>query len=67
MRHGGTRKTYDETGGDLEVAKQQLGNSDLDSVLIYAKRSSAAFGDYVDQKWDQWEKLASAAGTGSNW
>ena len=58
MRHGGTRKTYDETGVDLEIAKQQLGNTDMDSVLTYAKRSPAAFGRYVDGQWDLQEQAA---------
>lgn len=52
MRHGGTRKTYDETGGDLEVAKQHLGNRDLASVLVYAQRSATAFNRYADAQWD---------------
>lgn len=52
MRHAGTRKTYDETGGDLEIAKQHLGNSELSSVLVYAQRSAQALTQYAQSQWD---------------
>ncbi len=49
MRHGGTRKTFDETGGDLGIAAQQLGNSR--AVDVYAKRSVLAFTRYAEGQW----------------
>ncbi len=49
MRHGGTRKTFDETGGDMAIAAQQLGNKKV--VDVYAKRSVLAFTRYSEQQW----------------
>lgn len=66
IRHGGTRKTYDETGGDLEIAKQQLGNAALSSVLTYAKRSARAFTRYVDGQWDQFDSSLVVTGRNGN-
>jgi integrase len=61
LRHGGARLLYNRTRGDLEVAKQQLGNADLQSVLTYAKRSASAFTASSDE---QWEIAEAAAGGG---
>lgn len=52
MRHGGTRKTFDETGGDYGIAGQQLGNSDRKSIETYAQRSVHAFTSYAARQWD---------------
>lgn len=57
MRHGGTRTTFDETGGDEGIAAQQLGNSA--AVKVYAKRSVHAFTRYAAEKWDAIERSAS--------
>ncbi len=63
MRHGGSSKTYNDTRGDIEIAKQQLGNSDLKNVLRYARRSASAFTDHVQGEWNK----AEAADAGHKW
>ncbi len=55
LRHGGTRRTLEETGGDRDIAKQQLGNASV--VDTYAVRSEQALGQYVNGKWDESERL----------
>ncbi len=50
MRHGGCRRVYNE-GGDLAVAQQLLGNSDLKSTLVYAKRSATALTEVAQKHW----------------
>jgi integrase len=52
MRHGGCRTTYNESGGDISVAQQLLGNSDLKSTLVYAKREAAALNKVVNKRWE---------------
>lgn len=56
MRHAGTRKTFDETGGDEGIAAQQLGNTA--SVKVYAKRSVHAFTNYAASQWDAAESAS---------
>ncbi len=51
MRHGGASHCYDVTGGDLGAVQQLLGNSDLKSVQVYAKRSKRALQDYTKLSW----------------
>lgn len=58
MRHGGTRKTFDETGGDEGIAAQQLGNAAV--VKTYAKRSVHAFTRYANSQWDRAEALCAS-------
>lgn len=41
LRHGGCRNLYDKTG-DLSLAQQHLGNTSIQSTLVYAQRSSNA-------------------------
>jgi integrase len=53
MRHGGTRKSFDESSGDIGVAQQLLGNRDRKTVDIYAQRSASALTQYVDGQWDR--------------
>jgi len=53
LRHGGTRTVFEETGGDRDIAAQQLGNRDDRSVATYAVRSAAAFTAYAAGKWDE--------------
>ena len=50
MRHGGTRRLYNENG-DLSVAQQVLGNSDIQTVMVYAKRSAKALTDVSHRHW----------------
>jgi integrase len=52
MRHGGCRRIYNQ-GGDLAVAQQLLGNSDLKSTLVYAKRNASALTEVAKQHWDK--------------
>ncbi len=44
MRHGGCRRVYNATNGDLAIAQQLLGNTDMESTLVYAKRDKRVFG-----------------------
>jgi integrase len=53
MRHGGTRATLEESGGDRDVAAQQLGNVDRKTIDRYAVRSAAALTKFVARKWEQ--------------
>ncbi len=52
LRHGGTRRVYNATGGDLAIAQQLLGNADLESTLVYAKRDKAALRNLVRKDWE---------------
>ena len=53
MRHGGCRRVYNQEGGDLAVAQQLLGNSDLKSTLVYAKRDASALTQVAQKHWDK--------------
>jgi len=64
MRHGGCRRVYNEEGGDLAVAQQLLGNSDLKSTLVYAKRSASALTEVAEKQWREKENLSK---TGDKW
>jgi len=52
LRHGGTRNVYNETG-DLAVAQQLLGNSDLQTTLVYAKREKSALTKVATAHWER--------------
>jgi integrase len=52
MRHGGCRWVFNK-GGDLSIAQQLLGNSDLKTTLVYAKRHASALTDVVHGYWDK--------------
>jgi integrase len=64
MRHGGCRRVYNEEGGDLAVAQQLLGNSDLKSTLVYAKRSASALTEVAEKQWREKENTLE---TGDKW
>ena len=51
LRHGGCRRVYNATGGDLALAQQLLGNSDLQSTLVYAQRDKGALKSLVADSW----------------
>ena len=51
LRHGGTRRVYNATG--LVVAQQILGNADMGSALVYAKRDKSAFRELVEKEWKE--------------
>jgi len=52
LRHAGCRYVYNQTG-DLAIAMQHLGNSDMESTLVYAKRDKAAFRNFVQKDWEK--------------
>lgn len=52
MRHGGCRNIYNEAP-DLAVAQQLLGNSSLQTTLIYAKRSASALSKVAETHWQK--------------
>jgi integrase len=56
LRHGGGRRLFDSTNGDWGAVKQLLGNSDMKSVMVYAKRSSKALTDVSKAQWRNEEK-----------
>ncbi len=43
MRHGGCRRVFNHVG-EIPIAQQLLGNSDLKTTLIYAKRHATRVG-----------------------
>jgi len=52
MRHGGCRRIYNEHG-DLSLAQQILGNSDLKTTLVYAKRQASALTQVSQEHWEK--------------
>lgn len=50
LRHGGCRRVLNETG-DLTLAQQQLGNADIGTTMVYAKREKAALRKHVEAAW----------------
>lgn len=52
MRHGGCRKVYNETG-DTAIAQQHLGNSDIQSTMVYAKREASALTKVAQEHWEK--------------
>lgn len=56
MRHGGTRLVYNATK-DLEVAKQILGNRDIQTVQVYAQRDASALTQFARERWKQAENV----------
>ncbi len=52
LRHGGCRRVYNEAG-ELPVAQQLLGNSDMKTTLIYAKRKASALTDVAHRHWEK--------------
>jgi len=51
LRHGGTRRVFNATNGDLSIAKQLLGNTDLKSTLVYAQRDKTALKGVAQNQW----------------
>ena len=52
MRHGGCRRVYNLVP-DTAVAQQLLGNSDLKTTLIYAKRHASALTEVAQKFWEK--------------
>ncbi len=52
MRHGGASWVLNLSNGDLHVAQQLLGNLDIETVKIYAKRNKGALQQTFRATWD---------------
>lgn len=52
LRHGGTRNYFNKANGDLAIAQQILGNTSLDSTLVYAKRNTNALNQLARKEWE---------------
>jgi integrase len=52
LRHGGCRKLLNETG-DMTIAKQHLGNTDMATVQVYAQREASALTKVAHQQWER--------------
>lgn len=52
MRHGGCRRVFNEVG-ELPVVQQLLGNVDLKTTLVYAKRQASALTEVAHRQWDR--------------
>lgn len=60
MRHGGTRLVYNATK-DLEVAKQILGNRDIQTVQVYAQRDATALTQFAQERWKSVDNVTALA------
>jgi len=60
MRHGGCRRVYNQVG-DLAVAQQLLGNADLKSTMVYAKRDASALTEVAQKHWQKKSRLPANA------
>lgn len=60
MRHGGCRRVYNAVP-DPAVAQQLLGNSSLQTTLVYAKRHKGALTAVAREEWKEKSE------TGRNW
>lgn len=56
MRRTGTSWVLDQSGGDVGLAKQILGNSDWATVSLYGKRSHLALKEFNDKLWKEHEE-----------
>jgi integrase len=50
MRHGGASMVYNKTG-DISLVMQQLGVTNQNTALIYAKRDKDALSDFTKKLW----------------
>jgi hypothetical protein len=60
MRHGGCRRVFNEVA-ELSIAQQLLGNSDMKTTLVYAKRHAGALTKVVHGYWDRKAALPATA------
>lgn len=65
MRHGGCQNIYNETG-DLEIAGQLLGNQDLETIRVYAKRRKSALKKVSDSVWEKHKTETNLVANGRN-
>lgn len=52
MRHGGCRWVFNRTG-DLSIAQQHLGNTDVETTRVYAQREASALTKVAHQIWEK--------------
>jgi site-specific recombinase XerD len=62
MRHGGCRRVFNEVA-ELPIAQQLLGNSDLKTTLVYAKRHASALTKVAHKYWERKPSLLANACT----
>lgn len=60
MRHGGCRRVFNEVA-ELPVVQQLLGNPDLKTTLVYAKRQASALTKVVHGYWEKKTALLATA------
>jgi len=60
MRHGGCRRVFNEVA-ELPIAQQLLGNADLKTTLVYAKRHAGALTKVVHGYWEKRASLLASA------
>ena len=60
MRHGGCRRVFNEVG-EIPIAQQLLGNVDMKTTLIYAKRHASALTKVAHQYWEKKPTLLASA------
>jgi integrase len=51
MRHGGCRNIFNKVP-DVTVAQQLLGNSSLQTTMVYAKRRASALTEVANAEWE---------------
>ena len=64
MRHGGCRRVLNQSGADLSMAKQILGNRDLKTVMVYAQRDTQALTQFAQRAWEQSQERVATNGCG---
>jgi integrase len=60
MRHGGCRRVFNEVS-DIPIAQQLLGNADLKTTLVYAKRHASALTKVAHDYWQKKPGLLATA------
>ena len=65
MRHGGCRRVFNEVA-ELSIAQQLLGNSDMKTTLVYAKRQASALTKVVHGYWEKRDLLLASACNGQS-
>ena len=56
MRHGGSSDVLNKSGGDVTLAQQQLGVTNLKTAMGYAKREERALSKHVKERWAESRK-----------
>ena len=58
--HGGCRRVFNEVG-EIPIAQQLLGNADLKTTLVYAKRRASALTKVAHDYWGKKAALLATA------